>query len=53
MKRMVTILATVLAAAAGGASAQSSPSLKVGVFDANRVSEETDEGKKIAAKLSA
>ena len=27
--------------------------MKIGVFDANRVSEETDEGKRIAAKLSA
>jgi outer membrane protein len=53
MKRMFTILATVLVAATSAAWAQTAPALKVGVFDANRVSEETDEGKRIAAKLSA
>jgi outer membrane protein len=46
------ILAAVAAAAISGSRAQSPPALKVGVFDANRVSEETDEGKRIAAKLS-
>ena len=53
MKRMLTIPATFLAAATVAVWAQSPPVLKVGVFDANRVSEETDEGKRIAAKLSA
>jgi len=53
MKRMFTILATALLAASPAARAQTAPALKVGVFDANRVSEETDEGKRIAAKLSA
>ena len=53
MKRIFTILPTLLVAATVVAMAQSAPVLKVGVFDANRVSEETDEGKRIAAKLSA
>jgi outer membrane protein len=53
MKRTVTILAILIVAATAAAWAQTPPALKVGVFDANRVSEETDEGKRIAAKLSA
>ena len=53
MKRVITILVTVLAAATAGAWAQSATGLRIGVFDANRVSEETEEGKRIAAKLSA
>jgi outer membrane protein len=53
MKRTVTILAFLIVAATAAARAQTPPALKVGVFDANRVSEETDEGKRIAAKLSA
>lgn len=51
MKRIFTVLA-ILAAATGAAWAQTPPAMKVGIFDANRVSEETDEGKRIAAKLS-
>jgi outer membrane protein len=54
MKRFLIILSTVLAVGVAATSrAQTPPALKVGVFDANRVSEETDEGKRIAAKLSA
>jgi len=53
MKRILTILAVLLMAATATAWAQAPSVLKVGVFDANRVSEETDEGKRIAAKLSA
>jgi len=53
MKRILAILAMFLVAATAAVRAQSPPALKVGVFDANRVSEETDEGKRIAAKLSA
>jgi outer membrane protein len=53
MKRIFTMLATMLVAATAVAWAQTAPALKVGIFDANRVSEETDEGKRIAAKLSA
>jgi len=53
MKRILTTLTTILVAATAAAWAQSAPAIKVGVFDANRVSEETDEGKKIQAKLTA
>ena len=53
MKRILAIPTVLLAAASAAVWAQSPPALKVGVFDANRVSEETDEGKRIAAKLSA
>ena len=53
MKRTLAILATFLVAATAAAWAQTPPAPKIGVFDANRVSEETDEGKRIAAKLSA
>jgi outer membrane protein len=53
MKRILPTLATILVAATAAAWAQSPAALKIGVFDANRVSEETDEGKRIAAKLSA
>ena len=52
MKRMFTTLVLTLLAATGLASAQTA-GLKIGVFDANRVSEESDEGKRVAAKLSA
>ena len=53
MKRIVMVLAFCLAVGAAGAAAQAPGALKVGVFDANRVSEETNEGKRIAAKLSS
>jgi outer membrane protein len=53
MKRILVILTVLTASASAAVWAQSPPALKVGVFDANRVSEETDEGKRIAAKLSA
>jgi len=53
MKRILTVLTTILVAATAAAWAQSPGPLKVGVFDANRVSEETDEGKRIASRLSA
>ena len=53
MKRILVILTVLIASASAAVWAQSPPALKVGVFDANRVSEETDEGKRIAAKLSA
>ncbi len=52
MRRIVTSLALVLAAATAVSRAQAPPTFKVGVFDANRVSEETDEGKRIQAKLT-
>jgi outer membrane protein len=53
MKRTLVILTVLIASASAAVWAQSPTALKVGVFDANRVSEETDEGKRIAAKLSA
>ena len=53
MKSILTVLTMILVAATAAAWAQTPSALKVGVFDANRVSEETDEGKRIAAKLSA
>jgi outer membrane protein len=52
MKRTTTILILSLVAATGLARAQSA-ALKIGVFDANRVSEESDEGKRIASRLTA
>jgi len=53
MKRSTTtILILTLLAATGLARAQSD-GMKIGVFDANRVSEESDEGKRIAARLTA
>ena len=51
MKRIVVILVMALAAVTA-VRAQAAATLKIGVFDANRVSEETDEGKRIASKLS-
>jgi len=51
MKRIPLVLAAMFVAMTVPAWAQTAP--KIGVFDANRVSEETDEGKKIQAKLSA
>jgi outer membrane protein len=53
MNRILVILTALLATASAAVWAQAPAALKVGVFDANRVSEETDEGKRIAAKLSA
>ena len=53
MKRIVTLIASLLVVASTAARAQAPPAMKIGIFDANRVSEETDEGKRIAAKLSA
>jgi len=53
MKRTVFLIASLAAAAAVPVRAQAPAALKIGIFDANRVSEETEEGKRIAAKLSA
>ncbi|HUC44383.1 MAG TPA: OmpH family outer membrane protein [Candidatus Sulfotelmatobacter sp.] len=54
MKRLVVSVLILVAAASGSALAQTpAGGLKIGVFDANRVSEETEEGKRIAARLSA
>ena len=55
MKRILVIasVAAVAAATAGRVAAQVPAPIKIGVFDANRVSEETEEGKRISAKLAA
>jgi outer membrane protein len=53
MKGILTVIGTIVVASTVAAWAQTAPALKIGVFDANRVSEETDEGKRIAAKLTA
>jgi outer membrane protein len=53
MKRIATMAVVLAVAATGRALAQVPATFKVGVFDANRVSEETDEGKRISGKLSA
>lgn len=52
MTRTLTTLTLSLAIATGLAHAQA-PGMKIGVFDANRVSEESDEGKRIAARLTS
>ena len=52
MKRMFTTLILSLMIATGLAHAQGA-GMKIGVFDANRVSEESDEGKRIATRLTA
>lgn len=53
MKRLVTVLA-VAAMLGGTAIAQAPPpAAKIAIFDAGRVSEETDEGKRIAGQLNA
>jgi outer membrane protein len=52
MKRMFTTLFLALPLATGLAQAQSA-GMKIGVFDANRVSEESDEGKRIASRLTS
>jgi outer membrane protein len=51
MKRAVIACVAVAAISAGLASAQTAP-FKVGVFDAQRISEETAEGKRIQGQLS-
>jgi outer membrane protein len=53
MKRNVVIAIVTLALAGVPAAAQAPGPLKIGVFDANRVSQETEEGKTIQARLSA
>lgn len=52
MKRSVIIGSLVLALAAGAAFAQALPAFKLGVFDAGRLTEETEEGRKVQASLS-
>lgn len=52
MKRMAFAVAASLISG-GFALAQAPAATKVGVFDAGRVSEETDEGKRVAGQLNA
>ena len=52
MNRKLTTLILTFAVATGLAHAQGT-GMKIGVFDANRVSEESDEGKRIASRLTA
>jgi len=51
MRRVVISCVAVAAISASVASAQTAP-LKIGVFDAQRISEETAEGKRIQSQLS-
>ena len=53
MNRTAMIAMVLALVPAGRALAQAPAAFKVGVFDANRVSEETEEGKRISAKLAA
>jgi outer membrane protein len=53
MKRIVCLVIVVALAAAGAARAQAVAPSKIGVFDAQRVSEETAEGKKVQVRLTA
>jgi len=53
MKRIVCLVIVVAFAAAGAAWAQAAAPSKIGVFDAQRVSEETAEGKKVQVRLTA
>ncbi len=53
MKRIVCLVIVVAFAAAGLALAQAAAPSKIGVFDAQRVSEETAEGKRVQARLTA
>src|SRR5262245_819853 len=52
MNRKLTTLILSLVVATSLAHAQGA-GMKIGVFDANRVSEESDEGKRIASRLTA
>jgi outer membrane protein len=53
MKRSTTTILILTLVAAIGLTRAQSAGMKIGVFDANRVSEESDEGKRIAARLTA
>lgn len=53
MKRLWIVTTLVLAAAGGFVRAQPAPETRIGVFDAARLSDETDEGKSIGAQLTA
>jgi len=50
--RLLPVVAIVIAALAlSGTSPAQSPTLKIGVFDAQRISEETEEGKRVQIRL--
>lgn len=53
MRRIAALVLVAALAAVGAASAQNGPPSKIGIFDAQRVSEETAEGKRVQAKLNA
>ncbi len=53
MKRIVCLMIVVAFAAAGVVWAQAAGPTRIGVFDAQRVSEETAEGKRVQARLTA
>ena len=52
MKRIAILILAAALMASGAAWAQSQASSKIGVFDAQRISEETAEGKRIQSKLN-
>ncbi len=50
--RLLPVVAVVIAALAlSGTAPAQAPTLKIGVFDAQRISEETEEGKRVQARL--
>jgi outer membrane protein len=53
MRRIACLMIVAAVAAAGAAWAQAAPPAKIVVFDAQRVSEETAEGKRVQARLTA
>jgi Skp family chaperone for outer membrane proteins len=52
MRRIAFLMIVVLFAAVGGAWAQAAPPTRICVFDAQRVSEETAEGKRVQVRLT-
>lgn len=53
MRKATLALLALATWVSGAVLAQEAPAVKIGVFDAARVSEETAEGKRVQAKLSA
>lgn len=53
MKRLWIVTSLMLALAGGFVRAQAAPEARIGVFDASRLSDETEEGKSIGAQLTA
>jgi Skp family chaperone for outer membrane proteins len=52
-KRLLTVLAAMLVALAAAMPAAAQSALKIGVFDSQRISEETAEGKRIQQELTS